>query len=105
VINADYSRTETVSDYSAGGSLESQTVTITSADGLSVTTETDSSGNGTFDWTRTDVTVSLGFRHTQLLHDCRGETVNADRLETTIHRPCAQIFTTGYKPISPPEPA
>jgi hypothetical protein len=51
------SRTETVSDFSQNGTLEDQTVTTTSADGLSVTTQVDATGGGTFDVTRTDVTV------------------------------------------------
>jgi uncharacterized repeat protein (TIGR03803 family) len=57
VVNANGSVTRTVSDYSANGSLEDQTVTTTSADGLSVTTQLDITGSGTFNSTRTDVTV------------------------------------------------
>jgi hypothetical protein len=43
---------QTVTDTSANGTLENQAVTTTSANGLSVTTEYDTTGNGTFDDTR-----------------------------------------------------
>ncbi len=56
-VNADGSRTETVTDTSANGTLLDQTVTTTSADGLSVTTESDYDRQRQFDQIRTDVTV------------------------------------------------
>jgi hypothetical protein len=56
-INANGSKTETVTDLSANGTLIDQSVTTTSANGLSVTTQSDLTGNGKFDLTRTDVTV------------------------------------------------
>ena len=54
VLNADGSRTETVTETSANGSVIGSTVTTTSGNGLSVTTQTE---DGTLDVIRTDVTV------------------------------------------------
>src|SRR5262249_33884213 len=56
-LNADGSRTETVTDSSANGALMDKTVVATSATGLSVTTQHDRTAAGTFNQTRTDVTV------------------------------------------------
>src|SRR5262249_52055717 len=56
VLNADGSRTETITDLHADGSVKDRTITTTTANGLSVTTQSDSTGRGT-DHTRTDVTV------------------------------------------------
>ena len=61
-MNADGSVTLTVKDASANGTLEDETVTTTSANGLSITTQQDTTGavngsNPVFDQTRTDVTV------------------------------------------------
>lgn len=59
VINANGSRTETVSSFNEDDSLRGRVVTSTSADHLTKTTQYDSSGNGVFD--RTDVeTVAVG---------------------------------------------
>ncbi|MGJ4907506.1 FG-GAP-like repeat-containing protein [Bradyrhizobium sp. HKCCYLS2033] len=55
VLNSDGSRTETVSDFSANGTLIDKTVVTKSANGLSTTTQQDSTGSGTFDRRRTDV--------------------------------------------------
>jgi hypothetical protein len=57
VVNADGSTTKTVSNYSSNGSLLDQTVTTTSANGLLVTTQLDSTGSGTFNSTETEVEV------------------------------------------------
>src|SRR5262249_6788059 len=56
-LNANGSRTETVSDFNGDGSLLSRTATTTSADGLSTTTQQDTDGDGSFDQSRTDVIV------------------------------------------------
>jgi hypothetical protein len=56
-LNADGSRTETVADTNANGSLKARIVVTTSGNGLGRTTQTDLDGNGTFDVTRNDVTV------------------------------------------------
>ncbi|WP_316172279.1 FG-GAP-like repeat-containing protein [Bradyrhizobium sp. SZCCHNRI3037] len=55
VLNPDGSKTETISDVSADGALLDKTVVMTSANGLSVTTQQDSTGSGSFDHRRTDV--------------------------------------------------
>ncbi|MGJ0532790.1 beta strand repeat-containing protein [Methylocystis sp.] len=57
VLNADGSRTETVSTTNANGSLRSNFVATTSADGLSVTTQSDVNGDGWYGVTATDETV------------------------------------------------
>ena len=57
VLNADGSRTDTISDLSGIGGLLNRVVTSVSANGLSVTTQADVDGDGDFDRTRTDITV------------------------------------------------
>ena len=57
ILNADGSRTETITDFNANGSLRDKTVVTTSANGLSTTTQQDKTGDGNFDLTITDVTV------------------------------------------------
>ncbi|UWU23040.1 DUF4214 domain-containing protein [Rhizobium sp. CB3060] len=56
VLNADGSRTETVS-YFTGTALTSRYLATTSANGLSVTTQSDLTGSGTYGQTSTDVTA------------------------------------------------
>ncbi|UWU20933.1 DUF4214 domain-containing protein [Rhizobium sp. CB3060] len=56
VLNADGSRTETVS-YFTGTTLTSRYLTKTSANGLSITTQSDPNGSGTYSETSTDITV------------------------------------------------
>ena len=54
---------ETSTAFSANGVMLSRSVKSTSVDGLSVTTQVDRFGTGSFDATTTDVTVtSPGFR-------------------------------------------
>src|SRR6185295_4058038 len=55
-INADGSKTETVTYATGGGTLISRYVATTSADGLSITKQWDTTGSGSFDQTATDVT-------------------------------------------------
>lgn len=57
VVNVDGSRTETISEKNADGSLRDGMVKTTSADGLSKTTAFDLDGNGTTDRTTTEVVV------------------------------------------------
>ena len=57
VENADGSSTVTQTENAANGSLINETVTTTSANGLSITTQSDNTGSGTFDTTVTDNTV------------------------------------------------
>lgn len=56
VLNADGSKTETVS-YFTGTTLTSRYLTTTSANGLSITSQSDLIGAGTYAQTSTDVTV------------------------------------------------
>ena len=55
--NADGSSTATVTNTNYNGSLRNKAVTNTSANGLSKTTEVDSNGDATFEYTQTDLTV------------------------------------------------
>ena len=57
VVNADGSKAETLSDFKAGGALKDKTVVTTTADGLSVTSQWDGTGGGSFTRSATDVTV------------------------------------------------
>ncbi|NTG38881.1 DUF4214 domain-containing protein [Agrobacterium rhizogenes] len=56
VLNADGSRTQTVS-YLTGTTLTSRYLTTTSANGLSITTQSDPTGSGTYSQTSSDVTT------------------------------------------------
>ncbi|WP_442967600.1 beta strand repeat-containing protein [Rhizobium sp. BR 362] len=56
ILNADGSRTETIS-YFTGATLTSRYLTTTSANGLSVTKQSDLTGSGTYSQTSTDVTA------------------------------------------------
>lgn len=56
VLNANGSRTQTISNLT-GTTLTSRTLITTSANGLSVTTQIDPTGAGTYSQTATDVTV------------------------------------------------
>ncbi|WSH65624.1 Hint domain-containing protein [Rhizobium ruizarguesonis] len=56
VLNADGSETQTVSDFT-GTTLTSRTLVTTSANGLSITTQIDPAGAGSYSQTSTDVTV------------------------------------------------
>ena len=77
VLNTDGSRTETISDFNADGSLKDRTVTTTSADGLSMTTRRDTTGSGSFDQTFTDVIVPNGNNNTTTI-------VNADGTSSVV---------------------
>ena len=57
VLNADGSRTTFVSDFFGNGALRSRTVTTTSANGLSKSTEFDLNGDGVVDEYLDDVTT------------------------------------------------
>ena len=57
VINADGSRTETISDTNANGSLRDRVVIASSADGTTTVTQTDADGNGVFERTTTSNTA------------------------------------------------
>ncbi|RWQ33363.1 MAG: hypothetical protein EOS21_29705 [Mesorhizobium sp.] len=57
VKNLDGSTTTTVSEYSLNGTLLRKTATTASANGLSKTIQTDSTGGGVYDLTSTETTV------------------------------------------------
>ncbi len=57
VLNSDGSRTTTVSDKNADGSLRDEAVTTVSATGLSITSQLDVNGDGVFERASTDVTA------------------------------------------------
>lgn len=56
VLNSDGSRTQTVTKF-LNGTFNRRQVNTTSADGLTVTTQRDTSGSGTYDQIATDVTT------------------------------------------------
>ena len=56
-LNTDGSRTETITHTGTGGTLIDKTVTTTSGNGLSITTQTDQNGDSTFDLTKSDITA------------------------------------------------
>lgn len=60
VKNADGSSTTTVSEYSVNGTLLRRLATTSSSDGLTKTIQSDSTGNGTYDQTSTEVTSIAG---------------------------------------------
>lgn len=57
VLNADGSRTRTVTTSSSNGSLINKAISTTSGNGLTTTTLTDSTGDGVTDWKIADQTV------------------------------------------------
>ena len=94
VLNADGSRTETVSDRSASGGLLERTVTTTSANGESVSVSRDVNGDGIVDQTEA-VTVGLDGSRTDVVSDLNSDgslkdkvvtTTSANGLSTTIQR-------------------
>lgn len=96
VLNADGSRTRTISDFNANGSLKDKTTVLTSADGLSVTTQWDGTGAGSNTRSQTDAsavnadgsktrTVS-NFNANGSLHDRTIVTTDARGLSETTTR-------------------
>ena len=57
VLNADGSKPRTLSTFNANGSLTEKTVVTNSADALSITTQWDATGGGSFTGSRSDVTT------------------------------------------------
>ena len=95
VMNVNGSRTETIANLNADGSLHDKTVVTTSADGLSKTTQYDATGSGAFTSTATDVTT-LNADGSQVelithrngdgsLRDQTSVTWSADHLKWTTH--------------------
>ena len=96
VLNADGSRTETVSDLNADGSLKDKWITTSSATGLSQTTQWDRDGDGVIDATHTDVTALnndgsrtetvTDLNHDGSLKDRTVATTSANGLSVTTQR-------------------
>ncbi|MFT4080223.1 DUF4214 domain-containing protein [Rhodomicrobium sp.] len=59
-LQTDGGTVDTIANYAPGGGLINKTISTTSANGLSVTSQIDVNGDGTYDLTRTDVTVLNG---------------------------------------------
>lgn len=96
VVNADGSRTRTVSLTSNNGALLSKSVTATSADARTKTVQTDNSGSGTFDLVTASaitvnadnsVTTTVSHRNADnSLRDKTVTTISADGLSKTVSR-------------------
>ena len=96
VLNSDGSRTETVQDKNANGSLREQVVTATSANGLSTTIQSDLDGNGTVDRVLSDVVaLNANGSYTETVTERNGDgslraqtitTTSADGRSTTVTR-------------------
>ncbi|WP_162247932.1 cadherin domain-containing protein [Devosia sp. Root413D1] len=93
VLNADGSKTQTISNFLASGALKDKTVITTSADGLSTTTQWDKTGGGSFTGSQTDViTINADGSATRVvsvfnangsLHDRTTIVTSADKLTVT----------------------
>jgi Ca2+-binding RTX toxin-like protein len=95
VVNANGSRTETVTDTSANGTLLARSVSVTSADGLSVTTQLDSDGNGTFETTRSDViVVNANGSRTETISDLNANGSLRDRTVVSTSADRLTVSTT-----------
>lgn len=85
LLNADGSHKETVTDTNENNSKRDQTITVTSDDGLSISTTIDLDGNGTIDRRRSDVTtLTSGSSRTETITDVAGARVNKTVLTTRI---------------------
>lgn len=67
-LNANGSRTETVTETSGSGALRSKTITTTSSDGRSVSMTNDSNGDGSLDVTQSVTTAADGTVTDTLTH-------------------------------------
>ncbi|MFT4129087.1 hypothetical protein [Labrys sp. (in: a-proteobacteria)] len=86
VLNTDGSKAETIANYSGSGALQSKQVVTTSGNGLSVTTQIDANGDGSFDAKTTDVTVinANGSRTETVLNYNGAGTTLLNRSVTTV---------------------
>ncbi|NSY46597.1 hypothetical protein [Agrobacterium tumefaciens] len=94
VLDAAGNTVVTMSDFNAGGGLERRLITTTSDDGLSITKQWDTDGNGSADQTQSDVTVlnSNGSR-TQTVSNFTASGALADR---TVVTTSVDTATTTY---------
>jgi len=95
-LNADGSKTVTMSEFKPGGALKDRVATTTSANGLSVTVQMDATGTGVYNRTRTDIkTTNADGSTTETvsninadgsLHDRVTTIISADKLTTTVNK-------------------
>ncbi|MDR9805485.1 hypothetical protein [Rhizobium hidalgonense] len=84
VLNADGSKTQTISNLT-GTTLTSRTLVTTSANGLSVTTQIDPTGTGSYSQVATDVTVlNADGTKTQTVESKKADGSLISRIITTI---------------------
>ena len=81
-LNANGSRTETVTETNGSGSLRAKTITTMSADGRSTTVTRDTNGDGNLDDTRTITTAANGVVTDEVVHLAPNGSV-IDRTTTT----------------------
>ncbi len=96
VINADGSRTETITDEGANQTVSYRSVATVSASGLATTTKVDHTGTGTFDTVTTDtVTLNTNGSRTETIADTNANgslrdqstiVTSADRMTETVTR-------------------
>src|SRR5262249_60074974 len=85
VMQANGVVVDTVSRLNPNGSLLDKTVTTSSANGLSVTTQFDANGDAVFDLTRTDVTVlNADGSRTRTVTETNANASVRDRMVTTV---------------------
>ncbi|MGX7872786.1 beta strand repeat-containing protein [Mesorhizobium sp. ORM6] len=95
VLNADGSRTETISDLNGSGGLKDKVVITTSASGFSVTTQIDGTGAGTFSRTTTDVkTLNADGSTTEVVSDLNANGSLHDKTTTTTSANQMTVTTT-----------
>ncbi|ESZ55612.1 calcium-binding protein [Mesorhizobium sp. L103C120A0] len=96
VLNADGSRTRTVSSLAGNGALIGKTTTTTSADGLTKTVSTDLNGDGLYDIVSSDMTVigaSGSTSQTQQLKSRDGTLLSSATASTSADRNTVSIST------------
>ena len=85
VLNADGSKTKTVS-YLSGTTLTSRYLSTTSANGLSVTSQSDLTGSGTYGQTSTDVTaINADGTRTRTLSSTKADSSLISKFVTTTN--------------------
>jgi len=95
VINADGSKTETISDFKAGGVLRDKTVVTTTADGLSETDQWDGAGAGSLTRSATDVTViNANGSTTETLSNLNANSSLHDKIYTATTKDKAVVDTS-----------
>ncbi|WP_436092708.1 PA14 domain-containing protein, partial [Devosia sp. LjRoot16] len=94
-LNADGSRTETLSNFKTGGALRDKTVVTTSADGLSVTTQWDATGSASFNRSKTDVsTINADGSVTRIVSNLNANGSLHDRTTTTTSADGRSVTST-----------